>query len=196
VKFTIDIVKAIRRNPVPGLKEKAIRISMAILIPLMITFIGASSLCYLFLYRPTSKKAAKGAREIAALEVKLKNKIHELNTVQAEIEKIRKAGPETPPVQISTNAPVFLEKINKEANRFGIRIVAAKPLPPQKFPEYIRHPFLIEAKSKYAETVKFIHSLEASGLSVDDLHIQNDPKDPLRHRFKFSVSTFQFRDRI
>ncbi len=71
-----------------------------------------------------------------------------------------------------------------------------KSIPQEESPEYIRHPLLVEAKSKYAETVKFIHSLEASGLSVDDLHIQNDSKDPLRHRFKFTVSSFQFCDRI
>jgi hypothetical protein len=68
-----------------------------------------------------------------------------------------------------------------------------KPMPQEESPEYIRYPFLVKAKSKYEEIVKFIDSLENSfGLNLDDVHVENDPKDPLWHRLKFTVSTFEF----
>ncbi|MFQ6079391.1 MAG: hypothetical protein ACE5NJ_09700 [Thermodesulfobacteriota bacterium] len=43
------------------------------LIAFIIFFIGASSLCYLFFYRPKSKKAVKSAREIPSLEGELES---------------------------------------------------------------------------------------------------------------------------
>ncbi len=164
---------------------------------LMILSIGASLLCYLFLYRPKINKSVKGTREISSLEQKLQGKMEEINTIRSEIERIRRAKPKERPIRISLRGPAFLKKINDEANRLGIRIIMVKPLPEQESPRYIRYPFSVETKSKYGAMVKFIYSLENRlGLTVDDLHIENDPKDPLWHRFTFTVSSFQCFDHI
>lgn len=69
-----------------------------------------------------------------------------------------------------------------------------KPMPQEESPDYIRYPFLVETRSKYEEIAKFIDSLENSfKLNLDDLHIENDPKAPLWHRLKFTVSTFELK---
>jgi Tfp pilus assembly protein PilO len=164
---------------------------------LMILFIGASSLCYLFLYRPKIDKSVEGTEEISSLEQKLQGKMKEINTIRSEIERIRRAEPKRRPTRISLRGPALLKKINEEANRLGIRIIMVKPLPEQESPQYVRYPFSVETKSKYGAMVKFIYTLEDTfGLTVDDLHIENDPKNPPWHRFTFTVSSFQFFDRI
>jgi Tfp pilus assembly protein PilO len=164
---------------------------------LMILFIGASSLCYLFLYRPKINKSVKGTREISSLEQKLQEKMEEINTIRSEVERIRRAKLKRHLMHIPRDAPALLEKIDGAANRLGIRIIMVKPLPRQESPQYMRYPFSVETKSKYGAMVKFIYSLENRlGLTVDDLHIENDPKDPLWHRFTFTVSTLQRFDHI
>jgi Tfp pilus assembly protein PilO len=163
---------------------------------LLIFFIGASLLCYLFLYRPKIIKAVKGTKETASLERRLEGKTQELNKIREEIEANKKGGNrdyfnryQIPSKERETT---FLGILNELAKRLEIKTETVKPEPKQETPEYIKYPFLVESKSKYEEIVKFVDSLENSlGLNVDDLNIRNDPKDPLQHRIKFTVSTFE-----
>jgi Tfp pilus assembly protein PilO len=165
---------------------------------LVIVFIGASLLCYLFLYRPKVMKAVRGTREISSLNGRVEKAITEAREIREDIDRINKekvnvdyfTRHQIPPDQ---RTPTFLAKVNDVVNRLGIKTVMVKPMPQEESPEYIRYPFLVEAKSKYEEIVKFIDSLENSfGLNLDDVHVENDPKDPLWHRLKFTVSTFEF----
>ncbi len=165
---------------------------------LVIVFIGVSLLCYLFLYRPKVKKVVKGAREISFLKGKVEKDITETREIREEIDRISKekrnvdyfTRHQIPPEQ---RQPTFLAKVSDVVNRLGIKTIMVKPMPQEEYPDYIRYPFLVEARSKYGEIVKFIDSLENSfGLNLDDVHIENDPKDPLWHHLKFTVSTFEF----
>lgn len=165
---------------------------------LVIVFIGVSLLCYLFLYRPKVKKVVKGAKEISFLKGKVEKDITETREIREEIDRISKekrnvdyfTRHQIPPEQ---RQPTFLAKVSDVVNRLGIKTIMVKPMPQEEYPDYIRYPFLVEARSKYGEIVKFIDSLENSfGLNLDDVHIENDPKDPLWHRLKFTVSTFEF----
>jgi len=166
---------------------------------LVIFFIGASLLCYLFLYRPKITKVIKGAREVSSLNRRVEESMEELNKIREEIERVNKEEVNVdyfkrhniPPEQ---RTPTFLEKVNDVVNQLGIKTNMVKPMPQEESPEYTRYPFLVETKSKYEEIVKFVDSLENSfGLNLDDLHIVNDPKDPLWHRLKFTVSTFELK---
>ncbi|NIS61871.1 MAG: type 4a pilus biogenesis protein PilO [Proteobacteria bacterium] len=165
---------------------------------LLIVFIGASLLCYLFLYRPKVFKAIKGAREMSSLTRRFDSALLETKRIREEIERINKervnvdyfTRHQIPPEQ---RQPTFLAKVSDVVNRLGIKTIMVKPMPQEESPEYIRYPFVVETKSKYEDIIKFIDSLENSfGLNLDDLHIENDPKDPLWHRLKFTVSTFEF----
>ena len=165
---------------------------------LVVVFIGASLLCYLFLYRPKVIKVIKGTREISSLKGRIEKAITETRETREEIDRISEekrnvdyfTRHQIPPEQ---RTPTFLAKVNDVVNRLGIKTVKVKPMPQEESSEYIRYPFLVEAKSKYEEIVKFIDSLENSfGLNLDDVHVENDPKDPLWHRLKFTVSTFEF----
>jgi Tfp pilus assembly protein PilO len=166
---------------------------------LLIFFIGASLLCYLFLYRPKIIKAVKGTKETASLERRLEGKNQELKKIREEIEVNKKGGSrdyfnryQIPPKERETT---FLGILNELVKRLEIKTETVKPEPKQETPEYVRYPFLVESKSKYEEIVKFVDSLENSlGLNVGDLNIRNDPKDPLQHRLKFTVSTFELRN--
>jgi Tfp pilus assembly protein PilO len=166
---------------------------------LVIFFIGASLLCYLFLYRPRSIKAMKETRETASLERKLEEKDQELKKIEGEIEANKEGGTrdyfnrhQIPPKE---REATFLEILDELVNRLDVKTEKVKPEPTQETPEYIRYPFLVETKSKYEEIAKFVDSLENSlGLNVDDLNIRNDPKDPLLHRLKFTVSTFELKE--
>ena len=165
---------------------------------LVIVFIGASLLCYLFLYRPKVIKVVKGTKEISSLKGRVEKAITETREIREEIDRISEekrnvdyfTRHQIPPEQ---RTPTFLAKVNDVVNRLGIKTVKVKPMPQEESSEYIRYPFLVEAKSKYEEIVKFIDSLENSfGLNLDDVHVENDPKDPLWHDLKFTVSTFEF----
>ena len=167
---------------------------------LVIFFIGASLLCYLFLYRPKITKVIKGAREVSSLNRRVEESMEELNKIREEIERVNKEEVNVdyfkrhniPPEQ---RTPTFLEKVNDVVNQLGIKTNMVKPMPQEESPEYIRYPFLVETKSKYEEIVKFVDSLENSlGLNLDDLQIVNDRKDPLWHRLKFTVSTFELQE--
>lgn len=166
---------------------------------LVIFFIGASLLCYLFLYRPKSIKALKGAKEIDSLERTLEAKNQELKKIEEEIEANKGSGNrdyfnryQIPPKERQTT---FLKLRNELVDRLGIKAKTLEPMPQEETPEYIRYPFLVETESKYEEIVKFVDSLENSlGLNLGDLNIRNDPKDPLWHRLKFTASTFKLKD--
>ena len=166
---------------------------------LVIFFIGASLLCYLFLYRPKIIKALKGTKETASLERELEGKNQELKKIREEIEANKEGGNrdyfnryQIPPKERETT---FLGILNELANRLEIETKTVKPEPKQETPEYIGYPFLVETRSKYGEIAKFVDSLENSlGLNLDDLNIQNDPKDPLWHRLKFTASTFELKN--
>ena len=166
---------------------------------LLIVFIGASLLFYLFLYRPKVIKVIKGTREISSLKGRIEKAITETNEVKKEIarrgeEKVNVDFFRRHKIPPEQRTPTFLAKVNDVVNRLGIKTVMVKPMPQEESSEYIRYPFLVEAKSKYEEIVKFIDSLENSfGLNLDDVHIENDPKDPLWHRVRFTVSTFEFK---
>jgi Tfp pilus assembly protein PilO len=169
------------------------------ILALVIVFIGASLLCYLFLYRPKISKAVKGSREVSSLNGKVEKAVTEAKKIREEIDRINKekvnvdyfTRHQIPPEQ---RTPTFLAKVNDVVNRLGIKTVMVKPMPQEESLEYIRYPFLVKAKSKYEEIVKFIDSLENSfGLNLDDLHIESDPKDPLWHHLTFTVSTFEFK---
>ncbi len=166
---------------------------------LVIFFISVSSLFYFFLYRPKIYKVQKGSREISSLNERVKNAILELKSARKEIERFDKEDVnvdyfkwhQIPP---ENRTPTFLAKINELVNLLGIKTTMVKPMPQEESPDYIRYPFFVETKSKYGEIVKFIDSLENSfNLSLDDLHIENDPKDPLWHRLTFTVSTFELK---
>ncbi len=166
---------------------------------LVIVFIGASLLCYLFLYRPKVIKVIKGTREISSLKGRVEKAITETNEIKKKIASWGEGKEnvdffrrhQIPPEQ---RTPTFLAKVNDVVNRLGIKTVMVKPMPQEESSEHIRYPYLVEAKSKYAEIVKFIDSLETSfGLNLDDVHVENDPKDPLWHRLRFTVSTFEFK---
>lgn len=167
---------------------------------LVIFFVGASLLCYLFLYRPKINKVIKGGREVASLNGRVEESMGKLNKIREEIERANKEEVNVdyfkrhriPPEQ---RTPTFLAKINEVVNHLGIKTNLVKPMPEEETPEYTRHPFLVETKSKYEEIAKFVDSLENSlGLNLDDLNIQNDPKDPLWHSLKFTVSTFELKE--
>jgi Tfp pilus assembly protein PilO len=169
-------------------------------VALVIFFIGTSLLCYLFLYRPKINKAIKGMRQVSSLNGKLKKAEEELKKIKEKIAAVNKEEVNVdyfkrhniPPEQRETT---FLEKVNDVVNRLGIKTNMVKPMPKEESPEYIRYPFLVETKSKYEEIVKFVDSLENSlGLNLDDFQIVNDRKDPLWHRLKFTVSTFELKD--
>ena len=169
-------------------------------VALVIFFIGVSLLCYLFLYRPKINKAIKGMKLISSLTGKLEKVDEELKKIKEEIAAVNKEEVNVdyfkrhniPPEQRETT---FLEKVNDVVNRLGIKTNMVKPMPKEESPEYIRYPFLVETKSKYEEIVKFVDSLENSlGLNLDDFQIVNDRKDPLWHRLKFTVSTFELQD--
>jgi Tfp pilus assembly protein PilO len=168
-------------------------------VALVIFFIGASLLCYLVLYRPKINKVIKGAREVSSLNKRVEELMLELNKIREEIERVNKEEVNVdyfkrhniPPEQ---RTPTFLAKVNDVVNRLGIKTIMVKPMDEEESPEYIRYPFLVETKSKYEEIVKFVDSLENSfGLNLDDLHIANDRKNPLWHRLKFTVSTFELK---
>ncbi len=166
---------------------------------LVIFFIGVSLFCYLFLYRPKINKATEGTREVGILNERVEKTTVELNKIREEIE----TNKEEPNVDYFKRHQIpseerettFLGMVNELVNRLGIKTETLKPEPQEVSPEYIRYPFLVETKSKYGKIVKFVDSLENSlGLNVDDLHIRNDPKDPLWHRLKFTVSTFELKN--
>ena len=164
---------------------------------LVIFSIGVSLIFGFFLYLPKKKMEKKGTREISSLKGKVEKDITENKKIREEIDRISKekrnvdyfTRHQIPPEQ---RQPTFLAKVSDVVNRLGIKTIMVKPMPQEESPEYIRYPFLVETKSKYEEIVKFVDSLENSlGLNLDDLHIQNDPKDLLWHRLKFTVSTFE-----
>ncbi|UCD72179.1 MAG: type 4a pilus biogenesis protein PilO [Syntrophobacterales bacterium] len=168
-------------------------------VSLVVFFIAVSLLCYLFFYRPKSIKVKKGSRDVSSLNGRFEKAMLDLNKIRAEIERFNKEEVnvdyfkrhQIPPEQ---RTPTFLAKVNDVVNRLGIKTIMVKPMPQEESDDYIRYPFLVETKSKYEEIVKFVDSLENSfGLNLDDLHIENDPKDPLWHRLKFTVSTFELK---
>lgn len=168
-------------------------------ITLLVFFIGVSLLLLFFLYMPRLSKERKDRRAIASLDGKVKKTIQEINKIREEIEGFNKEDVnvdyfkrhQIPPEQ---RTPTFLAKVNDVVNRLGIKTIMVKPMPQEESPDYIRYPFLVETKSKYEEIVKFVDSLENSfGLNLDELQIKNDPKDPLWHRLKFTVSTFELK---
>jgi Tfp pilus assembly protein PilO len=170
------------------------------IIALVIFFFGVSFLFYFFDYRFYLKKVKREMRTVASLNGRFEKAVREVNELQEKIEGFDKdevnvdffKRHQIPPER---RTPTFLEKMNELVNRLGIKTVMVKPMPEEESPDYIRYPFLIEARSKYEEIVKFIDSLENSfKLNLDDLHIENDPKEPLWHRLKFTVSTFELRD--
>jgi len=166
---------------------------------LVVFFIGASLLYYLVLYRPKINKVARGTTEVSSLKGKVEKTMLELKRARGEIERANKEEVNVdyfkrhhiPPEQ---RTPTFLGTVNDVVNQLRIKTIRVKPEAQEESPEYIRYPFLVETKSKYGEIVKFVDSLENSlGLNLNDLHIQNDPKDPLWHRLKFTVSTFELK---
>jgi Tfp pilus assembly protein PilO len=168
-------------------------------ITLLVFFIGVSLLLLFFLYMPRLSKERKDRRAIASLDGKVRKTIQEINKIREEIEGFNKEDVnvdyfkrhQIPPEQ---RTPTFLAKVNDVVNRLGIKTIMVKPMPQEESPDYIRYPFLVETKSKYEEIVKFVDSLENSfGLNLDELQIKNDPKDPLWHRLKFTVSTFELK---
>lgn len=168
-------------------------------ITLLVFFIGVSLLLLFFLYMPRLSKERKDRRAIASLDRRVKETIEEINKIRKEIEGFNKEDVnvdyfkrhQIPPEQ---RTPTFLAKVNDVVNRLGIKTIMVKPMPQEESPDYIRYPFLVETKSKYEEIVKFVDSLENSfGLNLDELQIKNDPKDPLWHRLKFTVSTFELK---
>jgi Tfp pilus assembly protein PilO/uncharacterized protein (UPF0248 family) len=168
-------------------------------ITLMIFFIGVSLLLLFFLYMPRLNKERKDRRAIDSLERRVEETIQKIKEIQKKIEGFDKEEVnvdyfkrhQIPPDQ---RTPTFLAKVNDVVNRLGIKTIMVKPMPQEESPDYIRYPFLVEAKSKYEEIVKFVDSLENSfGLNLDELQIENDPKEPLWHRLKFTVSTFELK---
>ena len=169
------------------------------IIALVIFFFGVSSLFYFFDYRRYLNKAKKGMKTISLLNGRVEKAVREVNELQERIERFNKEEVnvdffkrhQIPPER---RTPTFLEKINDLVNRLGIKTIMVKPMPQEESPDYIRYPFLVETRSKYEEIAKFIDSLENSfKLNLDDLHIENDPKAPLWHRLKFTVSTFELK---
>jgi Tfp pilus assembly protein PilO len=168
-------------------------------ITLLIFFIGVSLVLLFFLYMPRLNKERKDRRAIASLDGRVKETIQKINEIREEIERSNKEEVnvdyfkrhQIPPEQ---RTPTFLAKVNDVVNRLGIKTIMVRPMPQEESPDYIRYPFLVESKSKYEEIVKFVDSLENSfGLNLDELQIENDPKDPLWHRLKFTVSTFELK---
>jgi Tfp pilus assembly protein PilO len=168
-------------------------------ITLLIFFIGVSLVLLFFLYMPRLNKERKDRRAIASLDGRVKETIQKINEIREEIERSNKEEVnvdyfkrhQIPPEQ---RTPTFLAKVNDVVNRLGIKTIMVRPMPHEESPDYIRYPFLVESKSKYEEIVKFVDSLENSfGLNLDELQIENDPKDPLWHRLKFTVSTFELK---
>jgi len=171
----------------------------SMIIALVIFFIGVSFFFYLFLYLPKMNKVKKERGVISSLNGRVEKAIREVDELQEKIERFDKEEVnvdffkrhQIPPER---RTPTFLEKMNELVNRLGIKTVMVKPMPEEESPDYIRYPFLVEARSKYGEIVKFIDSLENSfKLNLDDLHIESDPKDPLWHHLKFTVSTFELK---
>ncbi|MFQ6078976.1 MAG: type 4a pilus biogenesis protein PilO [Thermodesulfobacteriota bacterium] len=166
---------------------------------MVIFFIAVSSFFYFFLYLPKMNKVKKGMRTISLLNGRVETAVQEVNQLQERIERFNKDEVNVDffkrhQILPERRTPTFLEKMNGLVNRLGIKTIMVKPLPEEESPDYIRYPFLVEARSKYEEIVKFIDSLENSfKLNLDDLHIENDPKAPLWHRVKFTVSTFELK---
>lgn len=170
------------------------------IIALVIFFLVVSSLFYFFDYRRYLNKAKKGTKTISLLNGRLEKAVQETKELQEGIERFNKEEVnvdffkrhQIPPER---RTPTFLEKINDLVSRLGIKTISVKPMPQEESPDYIRYPFLVETRSKYEEIAKFVDSLENSfKLNLDDLHIENDPKDPPWHRLKFTVSTFELKN--
>ncbi len=171
----------------------------SMIIALVIFFFGVSSLFYFFDYRRYLNKAGKGMKTISLLNGRVEKAVREVNELRERIERFNKEEVnvdffkrhQIPPERRTTT---FLQKMNELVNRLGITTNMVKPMPQEESPDYIRYPFLVETRSKYEEIAKFIDSLENSfKLNLDDLHIENDPKAPLWHRLKFTVSTFELK---
>lgn len=169
----------------------------ALFVTQLILFMGATLLCYFALYRPKIIKAARGTKEVASLERTLEGKMQELKRAQSDIERLREQSSGVQTVPVIRGIPRFLEGITDAANRLDIRILSVKPMPPEESHGYTRYPFQIKTKSIYGAMVKFIHTLEDRyKLSVERIHIENDPKEPLWHHFECTVTSFQRIDRI
>ena len=169
------------------------------MVALVIFFIGVYSFFHFFLYLPKKNKARKGTREISLLHGRVANAIQEHKKITEETERVNKEEVnvdyfkrhQIPPEE---RTPTFLKNIDRLAGRLGFKTNAVTPMDGEETTDYIRYPFLVETRSKYREIVQFIDSLEnILGLNLDDLHIENDPKDPSWHRLKFTVSTFELK---
>ncbi len=154
------------------------------------------------LYYPTRKKAKRFATRRAMVEAQFENSSARqaqekgereiLDVISRDVNFFKKRN-----LSAKSGIPDLLEQINRMGNRMNIRFVAVKPLDAQEGPAYQRYPFLIETRAAYAELVNFVHRIENGlRLSLNDLRIESDEKDPSMHRLQFTLNILELKDEL
>ncbi len=154
------------------------------------------------LYYPTNKRAKRIARSRAILEAQIEGPtppgakegagedIVDLMGMDVNFFKNRNLSP-------MKGIPDLLEEINRMGDQMNIRFVAVKPLEDEDAPGYRKYPFLIETRASYAELVNFVHRIENGlRLSLNDLRMESDEKDPTIHRLQFTLNILELKDEL
>ncbi|NIO05226.1 MAG: type 4a pilus biogenesis protein PilO, partial [Proteobacteria bacterium] len=154
------------------------------------------------LYYPTNKRAKRIARSRAMLEAQIEaptpqgakvgtgEDIVDVMGMDVNFFKSRNLSP-------MKGIPDLLEQINRMGNQMNIRFVAVKPLENEDAPGYRKYPFLIETRATYTELVNFVHRIENGlRLSLNDLRMESDEKDPAIHRLQFTLNIMELKDEL
>jgi Tfp pilus assembly protein PilO len=151
------------------------------------------------LYYPNNKRTKRMARSRAILEAQIESltpmsgqgkgekDIADVMAMDVNFFKKRNLSP-------TRGIPDLLEQINRLGNEMNIQFVAVKPLGEEDTEGYRRYPFLIETRAAYPELVNFVHRMENGlGLSLNELRIENDAKDPSVHRLQFNLNIYELK---
>lgn len=154
------------------------------------------------LYYPTDKRAKRIAKRRAILEAQVesssppgaqaKEEKEMVDALARDINFFKKRN-----LSPMKGIPDLLEQINRMGDQMNIRFVAVKPLDEEDAPGYRRYPFLIEAKAAYPELVNFVYRMEdGARLSLGDIRIESDEKDPSMHRLQFTLNIFELEEEM
>jgi len=154
------------------------------------------------LYLPTRKQARRTAQRRVTLEAQVEaaaptggereQEAAIIDAIGMDIDFFKKRN-----LSPRKGIPELLEQINSMGSQMDLRFVAVKPLEEEEGPEYRRYPFLIETRAAYPELVNFVHRIENGlHLSLSDLRIETDKKDPTMHRLEFILNIFELEDEL
>lgn len=152
------------------------------------------------IYYPTNKRAKRIAKSRAIVEAQVESSSPADTQAKEEKEMIDAMARDVNFFKKRNLSPMkgipdLLEQINRMGNQMNIRFVAVKPLDEEDAPGYRRYPFLIETKAAYPDFVNFVYRMEDGlRLSLSDLRIESDEKDPSMHRFQFTLNIFELKD--